>query len=65
METPRERIRRVVADGAIKKSAIAEEAGFKPDVMIGVEDATRWNPRASTVEALNAAIDRIAARLAA
>lgn len=64
METPRERIRRVVAEGAIKKSALAEEAGFRPDVLIGVDDPG-WNPRASTVEALNAAIDRIAARLAA
>lgn len=63
METPRERIRRVIKDGAIKKSALAQEAGLGPDVLIGVEQDD-WNPRLTTVEALTAALDRIAARLA-
>jgi predicted transcriptional regulator len=64
METPRERIRRVLADGAIKKSALAREAGFGLDVLTGVEDDS-WNPRSATVEALVEALDRIAQRLAA
>lgn len=62
METPRERIRRVIADGAIKKTALAQEAGVGSDVLVGVEDEG-WNPRASTVESLAAALDRIAARI--
>lgn len=62
METPRERIRRVVKDGAVKKQALTDEAGFGPDVLRGVEDED-WNPRASTVEALCAALDRISERL--
>lgn len=64
METPRERIRRVVMDGAIKKSALAREAGLGPDVLTGVED-DGWDPRASSVDSLNAAIDRIVERLSA
>lgn len=63
METPRERIRRVIKDGAIKKTALAREAGVGLDVLTGVDDEAGWNPRASTVEQLIAALDRIAGRL--
>lgn len=63
METPRERIRRVIKDGAIKKSALAREAGVGLDVLTGVEEQDSWNPRSSTVEQLIAALDRIVGRM--
>jgi predicted transcriptional regulator len=59
-----DRIRRAVSDGVLKKSKLAEEAGVSIDVLQGV-DREDWDPKASTVEALTGALDRISARLAA
>ncbi|MFL6864067.1 MAG: hypothetical protein ACJ8DZ_13820 [Allosphingosinicella sp.] len=59
-----DRIRRAVADGVLKKSRLAEEAGISIDALAGVE-RDDWNPTVRTVEALTGALDRIAARLAA
>lgn len=64
MQSALSRIRRAVADGALKKSKLAKEAGVSLDALAGV-DRDDWNPRAQTVEALTAALDRIVARLAA
>lgn len=60
-----ERIRRAVAKGSpLKKSALAAEADLSVDVLANV-DSEDWNPQTATVLALTAALDRIAARLAA
>ena len=59
-----DRIRRAVADGVLKKSKLAEEAGVSIDALSGVESED-WNPRSDTVQKLIDALDRIAARLAA
>lgn len=59
-----DRIRRAVGDDALKNAALAREAGIRPEALVGIDDPD-WNPRAKTVEALIAALDRIAARLAA
>lgn len=64
MQDALDRIRRVLADGVIKKSKLAEEAGVSVDALAGAE-REGWNPQARTVEALVGALDRIAARLAA
>jgi DNA-binding phage protein len=59
-----ERIRRVIADGTIKKGKLAEEAEVSPEALDNVlRDG--GEPRASTVTRLTDALDRIAARLAA
>lgn len=63
MQEALDRIRRAVADGTLKKSKLAEEAGVSVDSLAGV-DRVDWNPQASTVTALIGALDRIAARLA-
>ena len=58
------RSRRAVADGAIKKTKLAEEAGISAEALAYVlREGT--NPRANTVQRLVDALDRIAARLAA
>lgn len=59
-----DRIRRAVNDSALKKSALAKEAGVSIDVLQGV-DREDWDPKASTVDALIGALDRISRRLAA
>lgn len=63
MQAALDRIRRAVADGTLKKSKLAEEAGVSVDVLAGV-DREDWNPQTSSVTALLGALDRIAARLA-
>lgn len=57
-----DRIRRAVNDDALKKSALAKEAGLRPEALVGIEKP-EWNPRKNTVEALVSALDRIVARL--
>lgn len=64
MTDQRARIRTAVGDGGLKKSVLAKEAGLSPEVLTGV-DLDDWNPRIETLNALCAALDRIAARLAA
>jgi transcriptional regulator with XRE-family HTH domain len=46
-----ERIRLVIRDKAITKSALAERAGLHPNTLQGVE-RDDWNPTASTLKAI-------------
>lgn len=64
MQEHLDRIRRAVATDALKKSALAREAGLTVDTLKDV-DRGDWNPQSSTVEKLIGALDRIAAKLAA